>query len=128
MGPGVAFIDYNNDGWQDIFFVNGQDWPGHHVHGATTLALYRNNHNGTFTDVTKQAGLAVSMYGMGVAVGDYDNDGYDDLFVTGYGQSHFFHNNGNGTFTDVTKKAGLWGTRRTEHRRGMGRLRPRRPA
>jgi enediyne biosynthesis protein E4 len=107
MGPGVAFIDYNDDGWQDIFFVNGRDWPGHHVHGATTPALYRNNHNGTFTDVTKQAGLAVSMYGMGVAVGDYDNDGYDDLFVTGFGQNHLFHNNGNGTFTDVTKKAGL---------------------
>jgi hypothetical protein len=109
LGPGVAFIDYNNDGWQDIFFVNGQDWPGHHVHGATTPALYRNNHDGTFTDVTKQAGLAVSMYGLGVAVGDYDNDGYDDLFVTAYGQSRLFHNNGNGTFTDVTKKAGLWG-------------------
>ena len=109
MGPGVAFIDYNNDGWQDILFVNGTDWPGHHVHGATTLALYRNNHNGTFTDVTRQAGLAVPMYGLGVAIGDYDNDGYDDIFVTGYGQSHLFHNNGNGTFTDVTRKAGLWG-------------------
>jgi enediyne biosynthesis protein E4 len=109
MGPGVGFIDYNNDGWQDLLFVNGTDWPGHRVHGATTLALYRNNRNGTFTDVTKQAGLAVSMYGLGVAIGDYDNDGYDDIFVTGYGQSHLFHNNGNGTFTDVTKKAGLWG-------------------
>ena len=109
MGPGVAFIDYNNDGWQDILFVNGTDWPGHPLHGATTLALYRNNHNGTFTDVTRQAGLAIPMYGLGVAIGDYDNDGYDDIFVTGYGQSHLFHNNGNGTFTDVTKKAGLWG-------------------
>jgi enediyne biosynthesis protein E4 len=110
MGPGVGFIDYNNDGWQDILFVNGTDWPGHHVHGATTPALYRNNHDGTFTDVTKQAGLAVSMYGMGVTIGDYDNDGYDDIFITGYGQNHLFHNNGNGTFTDVTKKAGLGGT------------------
>jgi len=109
LGPGVAFIDYNNDGWQDIFLVNGEDWPGHRRHGATTCALYRNNHDGTFTDVTKQAGLAVPMYGLGVAVGDYDNDGYDDLFVTAYGQNHLFHNNGNGTFTDVTKKAGLWG-------------------
>ena len=109
MGPGVAFIDSNNDGWEDILFVNGTDWPGHHVHGETTLALYRNNHNGTFTDVTKQAGLAVSMYGLGVAIGDYDNDGHDDIFVSGYGQSHLFHNNGNGTFTDVTKKTRLWG-------------------
>ena len=108
LGPGVAFIDYNHDGWEDIFFVNGTRWPGHPGR-VTTPALYRNNHNGTFTDVTKQAGLAVPMYGLGVAVGDYDNDGNDDLFVTAYGQNHLFHNNGNGTFTDVTKKAGLWG-------------------
>jgi len=108
LGPGVAFIDYNHDGWQDIFIVNGTRWPGHP--GRVTMpVLYRNNHDGTFTDVTKKAGLAVPMYGLGVAVGDYDNDGYDDLFVTGYGQNHLFHNNGNGTFTDVTKKAGLWG-------------------
>ncbi len=108
LGPGVAFIDYDNDGWQDIFLVNGTNWPGHGGR-ATTPALYHNNRDGTFTDVTKKAGLAISMYGMGVAVGDFDNDGYDDLFVTTYGQNHLFHNNGNGTFTDVTGKAGLWG-------------------
>jgi enediyne biosynthesis protein E4 len=108
MGPGVAFIDYDNDGWPDIFLVNGMDWPGH-VSKHTTPKLYHNNHDGTFTDVTHKAGLDVEMYGMGVAVGDYDNDGYDDLFVTAVGQSHLFHNNGNGTFTDVTRKAGLWG-------------------
>jgi hypothetical protein len=106
MGPGVAFIDYDNDGWQDIFIVNGTAWPGH-PGAITTPALYHNNHNGTFTDVTKKAGLAIPMYGMGVAVADYDNDGWDDLFVTAYGQNHLFRNNHNGTFTDVTKKAGL---------------------
>jgi enediyne biosynthesis protein E4 len=108
MGPGVAFIDYDNDGWPDIFLVNGMDWPGH-VGKHTTPKLYHNNHDGTFTDVTHRAGLDVEMSGMGVAVGDYDNDGYDDLFVTAMGQSHLFHNNGNGTFTDVTQKAGLGG-------------------
>jgi hypothetical protein len=106
MGPGVAFIDYDNDGWQDIFIVNGDAWPGHPGR-ATTAHLYRNNHDGTFTDVTRKAGLAVALYGLGVAVGDYDNDGWDDLFVTTYGQNHLFRNNHNGTFTDVTKKAGL---------------------
>jgi len=108
MGPGVAFIDYDNDGWQDIFVVNGMDWPGH-TSKRSTPKLYHNNHDGTFTDVTHKAGLDIEILGMGVAVGDYDNDGYDDLFVTAVGQSHLFHNNGNGTFTDVTQKAGLMG-------------------
>lgn len=108
MGPGVAFVDYDNDGWPDIFIVNGMDWPGH-ASKHSTPKLYHNNHDGTFTDVTHRAGLDIEMFGMGVAVGDYDNDGYDDLFVTALGQNHLFHNNGNGTFTDVTKKAGLWG-------------------
>jgi hypothetical protein len=108
LGPGCAFIDYDNDGWPDILLVNGMDWPGHKTH-ASTLKLYRNNHDGTFTDVTQKAGLAIEMYGMGVAVGDYDNDGYDDIFISALGQSHLFHNNGNGTFTDVTRQAGLLG-------------------
>jgi hypothetical protein len=108
MGPGVAFIDYDNDGWPDIFLVNGTDWPGHPSKHSTPK-LYHNNHNGTFTDVTHKAGLDIELMGMGVAVGDYDNDGYDDLFVSAMGQSHLFHNNGNGTFTDVTQKTGLLG-------------------
>jgi len=109
MGPGCAFIDYDNDGWPDILLLNGQDWPGHPKSGATTPKLYHNNHNGTFTDVTRKAGLAISLFGLGAAIGDYDNDGFDDIFITAVGQNHLFHNNGNGTFTDVTKAAGFWG-------------------
>jgi hypothetical protein len=108
MGPGCAFIDFDNDGWPDILLMNGEDWPGH-KRMVSTPKLYRNNHDGTFSDVTRKAGLAVPMFGLGVAVGDYDNDGYDDLFLSALGQSHLFHNNGNGTFTEVTKAAGLWG-------------------
>ncbi len=106
MGSGVCFIDYDNDGWQDIFLVNSMDWPEHKT-GKSYPALYHNNHDGTFTDVTREAGLAVESYGLGCAVGDYDNDGYDDLYVTAVGSNHLYHNLGNGKFADVTLKAGV---------------------
>src|SRR5215471_16786841 len=107
LGPGVAFIDYDSDGWQDLIFTNGMDWPGQHRR-TSTLHLFRNNHNGTFTDVTHAAGLDVELYAMGIAVGDYDNDGEDDLFITAVGQSRLFRNK-KGVFTDVTRDAGLAG-------------------
>jgi hypothetical protein len=106
LGSGCAFLDYDHDGWQDIILINGMDWPGHKGR-RTTLRLYRNNRNGTFTDVTRRAGLDVEMYGMGVAVGDFDNDGFPDLFISCVGQSRLFHNTGKGTFVDVTDRSGL---------------------
>ena len=108
LGAGCAFLDYDGDGWQDILLINGTDWPGH-KRERSTLKLYRNNRNGTFSDITRSAGLDVEMYGMGVAVGDYDNDGYPDILVTCVGQNVLFKNTGKGTFRDVTKASGLGG-------------------
>jgi hypothetical protein len=108
MGAGCAFLDYDNDGWQDILLVNGMDWPGH-AKQRSTLRLYRNNRNGTFSDVTRAAGLDVEVYGMGVAVGDFNNDGFPDVFVTCVGQNRLFRNTGKGTFVDVTRPSGLGG-------------------
>ena len=110
LGSGCAFLDYDADGWQDILLVNGADWPGHRRQ-RSTLRLYRNNRNGTFTDVTRAAGLDIEMYGMGVAVGDFNNDGFPDVFVTCVGESRLFRNTGKGTFVDVTRASGLGGRR-----------------
>jgi hypothetical protein len=108
LGAGCAFLDYDRDGWQDILLVNGADWPGH-KREPSTLKLYRNNRNGIFSDVTHSAGLDVELYGMGVAVGDYDNDGFPDILITCVGQNRLFRNTGKGTFVDVTKSSGLGG-------------------
>src|SRR5687767_11257359 len=106
LGPGCAFLDYDNDGWQDILLVNSMNWP--EKKGAKSfLALYHNNQNGTYTDVTGASGLAVEMYGLGTAIADYDNDGYVDIYITAVGANHLFRNLGNGKFTDVTGKAGV---------------------
>jgi hypothetical protein len=106
-GCGVAFYDYDHDGWLDIFLVNGWRLEGFAKNGEPTCHLFKNNRDGTFTDVTARAGLLRSGWGQACCVGDYNNDGHDDLFVSYYGQNALFRNNGNGTFTDVTTKAGL---------------------
>jgi hypothetical protein len=106
MGSGVCVLDYDNDGWQDILFVNSMDWPEHKT-GKSYPALYHNNHDGTFTDVTRTAGLAIEIYGMGCAIGDYDNDGLPDIYITAVGGNHLFHNLGHGKFHDVTVEAGV---------------------
>jgi len=106
MGSGLAFLDFDGDGRQDLFFVNSADWPEKHRRTATQ-ALYRNRGDGTFEDVTRKAGLAVEMYGIGVATADYDNDGDTDLFINALGPDRLFRNRGDGTFEDVTRKAGV---------------------
>jgi enediyne biosynthesis protein E4 len=108
-GCGVAFYDYDNDGWLDIFLVNGSRLEGFPAGAEPTSHLFRNNRDGTFTDVTAKAGVAHSGWGQGVCIGDYDNDGWEDLFVTYYGKNVLYHNNGDGTFTDVSQKAGVAG-------------------
>jgi enediyne biosynthesis protein E4 len=106
-GPGCAFFDYDNDGWMDIYLVNSGQCVFFNPSPPLRNALYRNNRDGTFTDVTEKARVAAGGYGQGVAVGDYDGDGFPDLYVTQYGKSILYHNNGDGTFTDVTEKAGV---------------------
>jgi hypothetical protein len=109
-GTGVAIFDYDNDGWPDIFIVNGTSLNAPPPGRAPTNHLYHNNHDGTFTDVTQKAGLTHTGWGQGVCVGDYDNDGWEDLYVTYYGKNVLYHNNGDGTFTDVSQKAGVAGS------------------
>jgi enediyne biosynthesis protein E4 len=113
-GPGCAFLDYDNDGWMDLYFVNSGKCDFYDPQPPLRNALYRNNRDGTFTDVTEKAGVGGGGFGQGVAVGDYDGDGFPDLYVTQYGRSILYHNNGDGTFTDVTEKAGVaapgWGS------------------
>jgi enediyne biosynthesis protein E4 len=109
MGPGMAFLDYDNDGWMDLFMVNSGPCDFYTPPTPLSNALYKNNRDGTFTDVAKAAGVTGVSFGMGAAVGDYDNDGYPDILVTNYGPPTLYHNNGNGTFTDVTAKSGLLG-------------------
>jgi hypothetical protein len=108
MGSGLALFDYDDDGWLDVFYANGTRWPGR-PGGPTFSALYHNNRDGTFTDVTKTAGLAIEMFAIGVTAADYDNDGWKDLYVTAIGGNHLFRNLGNGTFADLTAKSGTKG-------------------
>ncbi|HVD93647.1 MAG TPA: CRTAC1 family protein [Vicinamibacterales bacterium] len=106
LGSGGAFVDVDGDGWPDILLINSRNWPGR-AGPPSYPALYRNNHDATFTDITRASGLAVEMYGFGAAAADYDNDGYADIFITALDGNHLFHNDGKGKFTDVTAAAGV---------------------
>ena len=127
-GCGCAFIDYDNDGWMDIFLLSGTRLEGDPP--EATNRLYKNNRDGTFTDVTEKAGLKAAGWANGVCIADYNNDGFDDIFCTYFGQNRLYRNNGDGTFTDVTKQAGLCGTRPSTLGSGMriSGLQPRWPS
>src|SRR5947209_14478005 len=109
-GTGVAIFDYDNDGWPDIFIVNGTTLETKAGLSVPTNRLFHNNHDGTFVDVTEKAKLRTSGWGQGVCTGDYDNDGFEDLYVTYYGKNMLYHNEGNGTFKEVAEQAGVSGT------------------
>ena len=112
MGCGAAFLDYDNDGWLDIFLVNGSSFDTASKGRKPTSYLFHNNRDGTFTDITAKAGLTYSGWGQGCCVGDYDNDGFEDVFVTYWGRNILYHNNGDGTFTEVSEKAGVAGSKK----------------
>ena len=133
-GCGAAFFDFDNDGWLDIFLVNGTRFEATYPAGrAPTCRLYKNNRDGTFTDVTARSGLARTGWGQGVCAGDYNDDGHEDLFVTYWGNCSLFRNNGDGTFTDVSREGRRHdsdhnGPETLEHRLRVRRLRSRRPS
>ena len=114
VGSGAGFLDYDNDGWMDVYLVNGGATPATTPAVSATNQLFRNNRDGTFTNVTEKAGVGDTSYGIGCAFADYDNDGYVDIYVTNLGPNVLYHNNGDGTFTDIAARAGvgdrLWGT------------------
>ena len=125
MGGGCAFLDYDNDGWMDIFILGGRRLEG--VPPGASNRLYHNNRDGTFADVTEKAGLRDAGWANGVCVGDYDNDGFEDLFLTYFGHNRLYHNRGDGTFADVTAKSGLLDPANPlQFRLHLPRLQPRR--
>src|ERR1043165_520560 len=120
MGSGVAFLDFDNDNAQDLLFINSTSWPWHPSAGKPTLALYHNDGKGGFQDATTGSGLDISFYGMGVAVGDYDNDGFTDVLITGMGGNRLFRNLGSGKFQEMTSQAGWAGRPKKWGPRGGG--------